>query len=56
MAGRTRERLTFREFGLPIEWSEAEYAVKLRIAGGKERMASELTPEFVRADMGRRGR
>lgn len=40
---------TFREFGLPVEWSEDEYAVKLQIAGGKERMASELTPEFVRA-------
>ena len=41
---------TFREFGLPVEWSEEEYAVKLRIAGGKERMASLLTPEFVRAN------
>ena len=40
---------TFREFGLPVEWSEEEYAVKLQIAGGKERMASLLTPEFVRA-------
>jgi HAD superfamily hydrolase (TIGR01509 family) len=39
---------TFREFGLPVEWSEEEYGVKLRIAGGKERMASLLTPEFVR--------
>lgn len=41
---------TFREFGLPVEWSEADYEVKLRIAGGKERMASLLTPEFVRAN------
>lgn len=41
---------TFREFGLPIEWSEEAYAAKLRIAGGKERMASELTPDFVRAN------
>jgi HAD superfamily hydrolase (TIGR01509 family) len=40
---------TFREFGLPIEWSEEEYGRKLQIAGGKERMASELTPEFARA-------
>lgn len=40
----------FREFGLPVEWSEAEYAVKLQIAGGKERMASLLTPEFVAAN------
>jgi HAD superfamily hydrolase (TIGR01509 family) len=39
---------TFREFGLPVEWSEEEYAVKLQIAGGKERMASLLTPDFVR--------
>ena len=35
---------TFREFGLPVEWSEEEYGQKLQIAGGKERMASELTP------------
>lgn len=40
----------FREFGLPIEWSEEEYGRKLLIAGGKERMASELTPAFVRAN------
>lgn len=40
----------FREFGLPIEWSEETYGRKLQIAGGKERMASELTPEFVRAN------
>jgi HAD superfamily hydrolase (TIGR01509 family) len=40
---------TFREFGLPIDWSEEAYAAKLQIAGGKERMASELTPDFVRA-------
>lgn len=38
---------TFREFQLPIQWSEAEYGIKLKIAGGKERMASLLTPEFV---------
>jgi dihydroxyacetone kinase-like protein len=37
---------TFREFGLPVQWSEAEYGVKLQIAGGKERMASLLTPAF----------
>lgn len=40
---------TFREFGLPIEWSIEEYARKLQVAGGKERMATELTPEFVAA-------
>jgi HAD superfamily hydrolase (TIGR01509 family) len=38
---------TFREFGLPVEWSEEEYGRRLQIAGGKERMASLLTPEFV---------
>ena len=40
---------TFREFGIPVQWSEEEYGRKLLIGGGKERMASELTPEFVRA-------
>ena len=41
---------TFRDLGLPIEWSEEEYGRKLQIAGGKERMASELTPEFAHAN------
>ena len=40
---------TFEEFGLPVRWSEEEYGVKLKIAGGKERMASLLSDEFVRA-------
>lgn len=40
---------TFAEFGVPIEWSEQVYGDKLRIGGGKERMRSELTEEFVRA-------
>lgn len=40
---------TFREFGLPVRWSEDEYAVKVTIGGGKERMRSLLTPEFVAA-------
>jgi HAD superfamily hydrolase (TIGR01509 family) len=39
----------FREFGLPVQWSEEEYGRRLRIGGGKERMASLLTPEFVAA-------
>ncbi|MGZ5297229.1 MAG: HAD-IA family hydrolase [Actinomycetota bacterium] len=39
----------FQEFGLPVRWSEEEYGVKLKIAGGKERMASLLTDSFVRA-------
>ena len=38
---------TFAEFGLPVRWSEEEYGEKLQIGGGKERMASLLTPEFV---------
>jgi HAD superfamily hydrolase (TIGR01509 family) len=40
---------TFREFGLPVSWSVADYGEKLRIGGGKERMASLLTESFVRA-------
>jgi dihydroxyacetone kinase phosphoprotein-dependent L subunit len=40
---------TFAEFGLPVRWSAEEYGRKLRIGGGKERMASLLTPEFVAA-------
>jgi HAD superfamily hydrolase (TIGR01509 family) len=40
---------TFAEFDLPVRWSEADYGVALRIAGGKERMASLLTPELVAA-------
>jgi HAD superfamily hydrolase (TIGR01509 family) len=40
---------TFREFGLPVEWSPAEYGRLLRIGGGKERMATLLTPAFVEA-------
>ena len=38
---------TFREVGLPVEWSEEEYGRRLAIGGGKERMASLLTPDFV---------
>jgi HAD superfamily hydrolase (TIGR01509 family) len=41
---------TFREFGLPVEWSAEEYGRLLRIGGGKERMATLLTPEFVAAN------
>jgi HAD superfamily hydrolase (TIGR01509 family) len=40
---------TFAEFGLPVTWSAADYGEKLRIGGGKERMASLLTESFVRA-------
>ena len=41
---------TFREFGLPVEWSAEEYGRLLAIGGGKERMATLLTPEFVAAN------
>jgi HAD superfamily hydrolase (TIGR01509 family) len=37
----------FAEFDLPVRWSEAEYGAKLKIGGGKERMTSLLTPDFV---------
>jgi dihydroxyacetone kinase phosphoprotein-dependent L subunit len=40
---------TFEEFGLPVRWTVEEYKEKLRIGGGKERMASLLTPEFIAA-------
>jgi HAD superfamily hydrolase (TIGR01509 family) len=32
--------LTFEHFGLPVRWDVDEYARRLRIGGGKERMAS----------------
>ena len=38
---------TFAEFGLPVRWSEEEYGRRLKIGGGKERMASLLTPDLV---------
>jgi HAD superfamily hydrolase (TIGR01509 family) len=41
---------TFAEVGLPVQWSVEEYGRKLGIGGGKERMASLLTGEFVRAN------
>lgn len=41
---------TFEEYGLPAHWDEEEYAERLKIGGGKERMASLFgDPEFVRA-------
>jgi HAD superfamily hydrolase (TIGR01509 family) len=39
---------TFEQQGLPVRWSVSEYAEKLLIGGGKERMASLLTDDFVR--------
>jgi HAD superfamily hydrolase (TIGR01509 family) len=38
----------FEAEGLPVRWSEEEYGERLKIGGGKERMASLLTEEFVR--------
>ena len=39
----------FEELGLPVRWSEDEYAEKLKIGGGKERMASLFSDaEFAR--------
>ena len=35
------------EFGLPAHWSVEDYGRALRFGGGKERMRSLLTPEFV---------
>jgi HAD superfamily hydrolase (TIGR01509 family) len=40
---------TFEEFGLAVRWSEQEYGERLLIGGGKERMASLLTADFVRS-------
>lgn len=39
---------TFEQAGLPVRWSDDEYAEKVLIGGGKERMASLLTDAFVR--------
>jgi HAD superfamily hydrolase (TIGR01509 family) len=40
--------LMFEEKGVPAHWSEDEYAEKLKIGGGKERMASMFAdPSFV---------
>ena len=41
---------TFAAFGIPVHWSDEQYAEKVLIGGGKERMASLLTPEFVAAN------
>ena len=40
----------FEEFGVPVRWSEDDYAELLKIGGGKERMASVLTPDFAAAN------
>jgi len=38
---------TFKEFAVPVHWSDTDYAEKVKIGGGKERMASILTPELA---------
>ena len=38
----------FEHFGLPVRWSDAEYARLVRIGGGKERMRTLLTPRFLK--------
>jgi len=38
---------TFADAGLPIHWSPEEYGRLLAIGGGKERLATVLTPLFV---------
>jgi HAD superfamily hydrolase (TIGR01509 family) len=38
----------FEEEGVPVRWSDEEYAERVKIGGGKERMASLLTESFVR--------
>lgn len=38
---------TFDEFGLSVRWSDAEYAEKVKVGGGKERMRTLLTPDFI---------
>lgn len=41
----------FTEFGLPIRWDEPTYAEKLKIGGGKERIASDLEDAQTQADL-----
>jgi HAD superfamily hydrolase (TIGR01509 family) len=42
--------LMWQRFGVPWRWSSAQYAEKLKIGGGKERMASLFRdPDFLRA-------
>ncbi len=42
---------TFAEVGIPVTWSVEEYAEKLKIGGGKERMAALLDDRFVEANV-----
>ncbi|KNC20175.1 haloacid dehalogenase [Arthrobacter sp. RIT-PI-e] len=38
---------TFADFDVPVQWSVEEYAEKVKIGGGKERMRSILTPDLT---------
>ncbi|WP_422391383.1 HAD-IA family hydrolase [Arthrobacter sp. N1] len=38
---------TFSDFGVPVQWSVSDYAEKVKIGGGKERMRSILTPDLA---------
>ncbi|GGI02003.1 HAD-IA family hydrolase [Arthrobacter liuii] len=38
---------TFRDFGVPVQWSVEDYARKVKIGGGKERMRSIVTPDLA---------
>lgn len=38
---------TFRDFDVPTQWSVEEYAERVKIGGGKERMRSIITPELA---------
>jgi HAD superfamily hydrolase (TIGR01509 family) len=47
---------TFERFGLPAHWSPEEYGEKLRIGGGKERMASLFDDPAFAASVGNKDR
>ncbi len=47
---------TFERYGLPVRWSEAEYGRRLRIGGGKERLASLFADGTLDADDDRTGK
>ena len=38
---------TFADFSVPVHWSDSDYAEKVKIGGGKERMRSILTSEVA---------
>jgi HAD superfamily hydrolase (TIGR01509 family) len=38
---------TFADFDVPVQWSVQDYAEKVKIGGGKERMRSIVTPDLA---------